>query len=99
MMTRIKDYLINTKNMKPQMAEKISQPFEKHNDIRVELIQWIDTKTYPQENPITINGYTAEKISSLAPFMDGVGVYNFMITLRERPEKAEKIIANGFPRK
>jgi hypothetical protein len=31
--------------------------------------------------------------------MDGVGVYNFLISLRERPENAKKIIAAGFPRK
>jgi len=35
----------------------------------------------------------------LAPFMDGVGIYNFLITLRERPENAKRIIAEGFPRK
>ena len=31
--------------------------------------------------------------------MDGVGIYNFMVSLRERPDKAKRIIAEGFPRK
>jgi hypothetical protein len=74
-------------------------PLEKHHDIRAELEQWIDKREYPQDKPLTIEGYTAEMISNLAPFMDGVGVYNFMVTLRERPNNAKRIIATGFPRK
>ena len=98
-MENIKNYLINTRNQKPEVAAKIASPFEKHDDIRSELERWIEKQEYPQDNPLTIEGYTAEMISKLAPFMDGVGVYNFMITLRERPDNAKRIIADGFPRK
>ena len=98
-METIVNYLVNERNQKPQVAEKIAAPFEKHNDIRAELEKWIEQKEYPQDNSITIEGYTAEMISKLAPFMDGVGVYNFMVTLRERPENGKRIIAEGFPRK
>jgi hypothetical protein len=96
---KIISYLTDVRKVKTEAANKISAPFERHNDIRAELEHWIDTKAYPQDNPIIINGYTAEKVAGLAPFMDGVGVYNFMVTLRERPDKAEEIIAAGFPRK
>ncbi|MDR2732996.1 MAG: hypothetical protein LBB36_07255, partial [Fibromonadaceae bacterium] len=72
---------------------------EKHDDIRTELEKWIEQQEYTQDNPLTVEGYTAEKIFKLAPFMDGVGVYNFLITLRERPENGKRIIAEGFPRK
>ena len=98
-MSKIQHYLINVRNQKPETAAKIMQPIERHNDIRTELEQWIEKQTYPQEKPLTIEGYTAEMISQLAPFMDGVGVYNFMVTLRERPDNAKRIIAEGFPRK
>ena len=98
-MERIRDYLINERNQKPEAADKITLPFEKHEDIRAELEGWITQKTYPQDTPLTVEGYTAEAISKLAPFMDGVGVYNFLITLRERPDNARRIIAAGFPRK
>jgi len=98
-MEKILNYLTEIRNVKPTVATKICSSFEQHNDILSELYYWIDTQMFPQDNPIIINGYTAEKIASLAPFMDGVGVYNFMITLRERPEYAEKTIADGFPRK
>ena len=98
-MGKIINYLVNTCNQKPEVAAKITLPFKKHGDIRNELEKWIEKQEYPQINKLTIEGYTAEMISKLAPFMDGVGVYNFLITLRERPENAKRIIADGFPRK
>jgi hypothetical protein len=99
MMENIVNYLINARNQKPEVAAKVSLSFEKHNDIRTELERWIERQAYPHDNPLTIEGYTAEAISKLAPFMDGVGVYNFMVTLRERPDNAKRIIAEGFPRR
>jgi len=99
MTENIINYLINTRNQKSEVAAKIASSFEKHDDIRSELERWIEKQEYPQDNFLTIEGYTAEEISRLAPFMDGVGVYNFLVTLRERPENAKRIIVEGFPRK
>lgn len=98
-MKKIVDYLVNVRNQKPEVARKITLPLEKHKDICIELEKWIDDRTYPQDSPLMIEGYTAAAISELAPFMDGVGVYNFMVTLRERPDNARRIISEGFPRK
>jgi len=99
MTKKIVNYLVNVRNQKQEAAAKIASPFERHDDIRIELEKWIERQEYAQDNPLTIEGYTAEKISKLAPFMDGVGVYNFLVTLRERPDNAKRIIAEGFPRK
>jgi len=98
-MSIISDYLINSRKQKPEVAAKISAPFDKHEDIHAELEKWIERQAFPQDNPVAVENYTAEMIAKLAPFMDGVGVYNFLITLRERPESAKRIIAEGFPRK
>jgi len=98
-MTNIINYLVNERKQNPEVASKIALPFEKHDDIRAELEKWIEQREYLQDNPITIEGYTAEAIYKLATFMDSVGVYNFMVTLRERPQNAKRIIAEGFPRK
>ena len=99
MTEKIIDYLVNERSQKPEVAAKIAAAFERHGDIRAELESWIAAKEYPKESPLTVEGYTAESIFKLAPFMDGIGVYNFMISLRERPENAKRIIAAGFPRK
>ena len=98
-MENIINYLVNVRKQKPEVAAKIASPIEKHDDIRAELEKWIEKQEYPQDNPLMIENYTAEMISKLASFMDGVGVYNFMVTLRERPDNAKRIIAEGFPRK
>jgi len=98
-MEKVINYLVKERNQKREVAAKIASSFEKHDDICAELEKWIEQKEYPQDNPLTIEGYTAVIISKLAPFMDGVGVYNFMVTLRERPDNGKRIIAEGFPRK
>ena len=98
-MKTIIDYLVGVRGQKPEVAAKIVSPLAKHDDIRAELETWIATREFPRDNPLTVGGYTAEAIFKLAPFMDGVGVYNFMVTLRERPENAKRIIAEGFPRR
>jgi hypothetical protein len=99
MTEKVVNYLVNQRNQKSEVAVKIASPFEKHDDIRAELEEWIKRQEYTPDSPLTVVGYTAEMISKLAPFMDGVGVYNFMVTLRERPENGKRIIAEGFPRK
>ena len=96
-MEKIIGYLVNMRKQKPEVAKKIALPIERHDDIRIELESWIEKQAYPKDSPLTIEGYTAEEISRLAPFMDGVGVYNFMVTLRERPDNGKRIIAEGFP--
>jgi hypothetical protein len=98
-MEKIVNYLVNMRNQKLEVANKIALPFERHNDIRIELEQWIERQGYAQDNPLAVEGYTAEMIYKLAPFMDGVGVYNFLVTLRERPENGKRIIAEGFTRR
>ena len=98
-METIINYLITERNQKSAVANKIALSFEKHDDIRAELEKWIEQREYPKDNPLIIEGYTAETISKLAAFMDGVGVYNFLVTLRERPENGKRIIAEDFKRK
>jgi hypothetical protein len=98
-MSKIVDYLVNERGLTAENTERITSKLASHEDILAELEQWIDTKVYPTENSIEVEGYAAKAIATLAPFMDGVGVYNFLVTLRERPEAGKKIIKEGFPRK
>lgn len=73
--------------------------FERHPDIAAEFMDWLHTKQYRTENAVSVRGYTAEAIFEKAPFLNGAGAFNFLITLRESPEKAEAILAEGFKRK
>ena len=68
-------------------------------DISDELKSWIANRTYETNTPVSVEGYTGADIARLAPFMDGVGVFTFLVSLREQPEKAKEQITMGFPRK
>ena len=98
-MSLIMEYLLNEKQMTEIVAVRAEQKISKHEDIRRELEAWIKNRAYTTDNPLAVNGYTALDISKLAPFMDGLGVFNFMVTLREHPVKAKEYIDSGFKRK
>lgn len=97
-MDKIINYLIDTLNQTERAAKRNSEKLSKYDDIKSEFEKWIDTQEYPADG-IEIEGYDAAKISELAPFMNGVGVYNFLATLRDAPNLAKQTIADGFPRK
>ena len=79
--------------------QKNMRSFEQNPDIAEEFIEWLNTGSYKKENPITVEGYSAQNIAEMAEFLDGAGAFNFLITLRERPEKGLEYIKTGFPRK
>ena len=98
-MSIIMGYLLNEKKMTAVVAARTEKKVAKHEDIRKELEFWIENKAYNTDNPLVVGGYTAQDIFGLAPFMDGLGVFNFMVTLREDPAKAKEYIDGGFKRK
>lgn len=97
-MNKIMNYLLDTLNQTERAAKRNSAKLSKYDDIKLEFESWIDTQAYSDDG-IEIEGYNAAKISELAPFMNGVGVYNFLVTLRDNPVLAKQTIADGFPRK
>jgi len=98
-MNIIMDYLLKEKQMTEVVAARTEKKVSKYDDIRKEFEYWINNKTYNTDNPLAVGGYTARDIYNLAPFMDGLGVFNFMVTLREDPVKAKEYIDGGFKRK
>ena len=95
----IKEYLLNEKKMTEIVANMTEKKVTKYDDIRQEFEYWIINKAYISDNPLIISGYSASDIYKLAPFMDGLGVFTFMVTLRDEPEKAAEYIKSGFKRK
>lgn len=97
-MERIITYLVETLNQTERAAKRNFAKLSKYDDIKIEFENWIETQHFPEQG-LQVEGYNALKISELAPFMNGVGVYNFLVTLRDDPNTAKQIIADGFPRK
>ena len=92
----IYNYLINEKNNSEAVANTITEKVCRHEDIKNEFLKWLEKRNYDFDNPLTISGYTAKDIVKMAPFMNGIGVYTFMVTLREKPDKAKQYIEEGF---
>ncbi|MFR6060040.1 MAG: hypothetical protein ACLUIC_05445 [Oscillospiraceae bacterium] len=95
----IRKYLIEERKMSVVVAERTLEKLARHPDISDELKSWIANRTYETNTPVSVEGYTGADIARLAPFMDGVGVFTFLVSLREQPEKAKEQITMGFPRK
>ena len=93
------DYFVKEEGLSPVVARTLAKKLAKYEDIKAAFIQWIDSGDFSQSGSLEINGYTPGKIHEIAPFLNGSGVYNFMVTLRDNPSKAEKYINDGFPRK
>jgi hypothetical protein len=93
------EYLFIEKQMTEIVAGRTHTKLSRHEDICREFESWIKTQAYNSDNPLAVDGYTAQDIYNLAPFMDGLGVFNFMVTLREDPAKAKEYIDGGFKRK
>ena len=98
-MEQIKLFLQEEKKLSPAVVKRMIREFEQHRDISDELAIWIQKREYQKKDPVKVEGYTANDIYQLAPFLDGLGVFNFLISLREQPEKAKEQIVLGFPRK
>lgn len=95
-MDRIVDYLINTQGMSERVANRNALKLCKYDDVRKEFLTFIENEEYPQKG-IVIEGYSARDIHNLSARLSPVGVYNFLVSLRETPDAAKEIIAAGFP--
>lgn len=91
----IKEYYSKAKIMPNLLNSKIEK-FEKNEDIANEFAYWIENKKYQPDSCVIINGYTAEKLSQLSPYLVGEASFLLLIELRENPKKATSKIAKGF---
>ena len=98
-MDLIKKYCREDLALSDTMANRVLASLEKNEDIFKEFGEWVKTRNYDFQYPVTVEGYTAKQIHEIAPFLEGIGVYNFLVYLREMPEKAKAYMDAGFPRK
>lgn len=91
------DYLVKEKRcdakvVAPMMWKKVA----KYDGIRAEFEEWLKNREYRKTGAVEVNGWTAEKVAKTAPDLDGIGAFNFLVTLRDDPEAAAEIIENKF---
>ena len=94
----IKQFYEKNNLPKPIVEQKVAA-FSRHSDIAEEFEQWSTDRTYKAEGAVTVEGYTAKKLSELSEYLNGDGAFVLLIELRENPEKAHRRIMQGFKRK
>lgn len=98
MSTIIEDFYRDNKVPEILLKQKLTK-FEQNPDIGVEFEFWIQNRQYKTEGIVSVEGYTAKKLSETSRYLDGEGAFIMLIELRENPKKALARIVKGFKRK
>lgn len=94
----IMEYLLHHMKLSQTRAEKSYEKIARHADIRKEFYQYIMDDEVFVLNPIKIEGFTAHHLATNYP-LSALGAYNYLIYLREMPEKALADLKVGLPTK
>lgn len=94
----IKEYILYKFNLSKKYAEENYKKFLKHIDIRNEFYNYIMNDEIFSENLIEVEGFTAEYLISNYR-LSSLGVYNYLIYLRENPKEALYNLKNKISNK
>ena len=97
MIQTIRNYYDGIKDTELYVNSKI-ETLKRHPDIMEEFVYWIENGSY-KSNGVEVEGYTAEKLAQQSRYLVGEGSFLLLIELRERPDKARRMIAGGFKMK
>ena len=81
-------------NAPPFLLKKKLEKFDNNDDIKQEFEIWINSGEYVKENPVTIEGYTAESLSKVSKYLNGEGAFMMLMELRENPAVATKKLSS-----
>lgn len=98
-MSNVIDWLLE---LDPDMSEirmeHTAEKFLKYSDIALAVQYHIENDNY--DNSISIEGYTAKKLhDEVEDKLSIIGIYNYLIYLKESPKEALHYLALGLPRK
>lgn len=94
-------YFVNVLEYSEKVAEEGYAKFSRHQDILEEFLNWLRQVKYESKdgNKVCVEGYTAKELHEKFDFLTPIGVYNYLIYLREDPQNALANIAKGLPRR
>ena len=94
----ITEYILHHMKLSQTRAEKSYEKIARYADIRKEFYQYIMDDEVFTSNPIKVEGFTAHHLATNYP-LSALGAYNYLIYLREMPEKALADLKAGLPTK
>lgn len=94
----ITEYILHHMKLSQTRAEKSYEKIARYTDVRKEFYQFImDGEVFPP-NPIKVEGFTAHHLATNYS-LSVLGAYNYLIYLREMPDKALADLKAGLPTK
>ncbi len=92
----ITEYILHHMKLSQTRAEKSYEKIARYADIRKEFYQYIMDDEVFASNPIRVEGLSAQHLATNFP-LSPLGAYNYLIYLREMPEKALADLKAGLP--
>ena len=78
------------------LLKKKIERFEQNPDIASEFEYWITNQEYADKDVVTVEGYTAERLSNISDNLRGEGSFMVMMDLREKPIETIEQIEKGY---
>lgn len=85
-MSDIKKYLVEKRGMNEFFAEDLAKRIEKHDDIKSLFNEYIKTGEYTGD---------AKTMHDKLPHLESETVFEFLVGLREEPDKYTQYISDG----
>ena len=88
----VQQYLLNEKKCPELVVNRLLDKIIKYDDILNDFCHWLETRDYYNEDAVVVEGYSAQAIVDAMPMLDGIGAYDMLVDLRERPKEALKAL-------
>ena len=96
---KIEEYIATNFGLKNERLEKAVNKLIGYEDICRECLYWISTGNYVEEGKcVEVEGYSAKKIAETT-YLNPIGAFNYLISLRKNPKEALDNLKKGLPRK
>ncbi len=94
----ITHYLVDECNKSNAFAVSCIQKLRAHPDIMRAFVEWINVRDFCRINAPVVMGIDVTKLYATGK-LSPVGVFNYLIYLRNNPEEALDALKHGLPRK
>ena len=94
MKEKVIEYLMQGGETTRIVAEILYKQLSSFPDIYAEFLYWFEHRTFVQENPITIDGYTAQSLFENFP-LNEIGAFNALTDLRKNHDQMLEILQHG----
>lgn len=92
---QIRNYLLSEVGLSERRADMAISKLARNKDIYLEFSEYVAQRAFAK-NGISVAGYTAETLNHDYP-LSPLGAYNYLIYLREMPDKALADLKAGLP--